>query len=459
MNPSRLPFVKAKGRKRRHNRFLVDRPAFKMVSGTTEDIDMPVPGDFPKDGTEERESGMIGRIGRPGIMLACAWLLGFALYCPMLCIPPMVHLIRGEFRATHEAVGILFSLPMIMLVALAIPGGLLADRIGNRRAVAIGAVVMAAGSLLRGASAGFGSLLAFTALYGVGYSIIYPNLPKLVSGWFPREKAGLATSVYATGITIGAAVPLAVTLPLVLPLFHTVRGTLFAWGLPAALGAVVWLIVGRDPSGEVHDPRPLRGMTAPRPSRSLWADKNMWLIAFLLFLNNVHFYTWSAWTPSLLMMKGATPQLASLIASSRGWASLPAMFLMPWFSYKVGLRKPFMWGSPLLLAVASAAALYMPVPWGWALMAVVGITLGGTFSMILALPLEMLPKESVGAASGMVLSIGYLGGIVGPWLTGRILDSTGSLDAALVVLIVMALIWVVAGLLIPETGARRLPRR
>ena len=92
-------------------------------------------------------------------------------------------------------------------------------------------------------------------------------------------------------------------------------------------------------------------------------------------------------------------------------------------------------------------------------MATVGITVGGTFSMILALPLEMLPKESVGAASGMVLSIGYLGGIVGPWLAGRVVDSTGSLDVALVVLIAMALIWAVAGFLMPETGTRPLSRK
>jgi CP family cyanate transporter-like MFS transporter len=371
----------------------------------------------------------------------------------------MVHLIRDEFHVTHEAVGILFSLPMIMLVALAIPGGLLADRIGSRKAVAIGAVVMALGSMLRGVATGFGSLFAFTVMYGVGYSIIYPNLPKLVSVWFPREKAGLATSVYATGITIGAALPLAVTLPLIFPLFHTVQGTFFVWGLPGALGAAVWLIVARDPPGPINGSQPAGRVTAPHPSHSLWRNKNIWLIALLLFLNNVHFYTWSAWTPSLLMMKGATPQLAGLIASSRGWASLPAMFLMPWFSYKVGLRKPFMWGSALLLAVASWAALSLPVPWGWPLMATVGITVGGTFSMILALPLEMLPKESVGAASGMVLSVGYIGGIAGPWLTGRILDSTGSLDAALVVLIATALIWVVIAFLIPETGTRPLSRR
>lgn len=76
--------------------------------------------------------------------------------------------------------------------------------------------------------------------------------------------------------------------------------------------------------------------------------------------------------------------------------------------------------------------------------------------MILALPLEILPRQSAGLASGMVISLGYIGALVGPWLTGRILDSTGSFDLALVALVVAAVAWAVAGsLLIPETGKKR----
>jgi cyanate permease len=87
-------------------------------------------------------------------------------------------------------------------------------------------------------------------------------------------------------------------------------------------------------------------------------------------------------------------------------------------------------------------------------MAFIGITVGGTFSMILALPVELVSKESVGVASGMVLSIGYLGGLVGPWLAGYIMDITGNLDLALVVLVGTAIIWTVIAFLIPETGSR-----
>ena len=129
----------------------------------------------------------------------------------------------------------------------------------------------------------------------------------------------------------------------------------------------------------------------------------------------------------------------------------------PWASYKVGLRKPFMWGSALLLAFASWSAIYIPAPLGWPLMVLVGIATSGTFAMILALPLELLPNEYAGMASGTVLSIGYVGGLVGPWLAGRIVDVTGSFDLALYILTGTAIVWALIGFLIPETGRRASP--
>ena len=74
--------------------------------------------------------------------------------------------------------------------------------------------------------------------------------------------------------------------------------------------------------------------------------------------------------------------------------------------------------------------------------------------MILALPVEMVSKESVGMASGMMLSIGYIGGLIGPWMAGRILDTTGTLNLALIILIGVAAVWAVIAFLIPETGSR-----
>ena len=373
----------------------------------------------------------------------------------MLGLPPIVHIAKQALHVGNEAMGILFSIPVAMLIAVAIPGGWLGDRIGARKAVAIAALVLAAGSLMRGLAESFTVLMAFTVLYGIGYSMLLPNLPKLMSIWFPREKVGVATGCYATGITVGSTAALALTLPVVFPLFHTIQGTFFFWGLPAAIAAILWLVLSTDPPASVHgsgDTRGTKGNLSQHPT--LWKNKNLWILALLLFFNDVHFYVWSAWTPSLLTMKGASPDLASFIASSRCWASLPAMFLMPWASHKVGLRKPFMWGSALLLMVATWITLYMPFQWGWALMAVVGIATSGTFAMLLALPIEMLPRTAVGTATGAILSVGYIGGLLGPWLTGRLVDMTGSFDYAVIGLAVVAGLWMIAGFLMPEAGEK-----
>lgn len=388
-------------------------------------------------------------------MLVCAWLLGFAMYAPMLCIPPIAHIIKEELGVSHAAVGLLFSMPVTVLIVLAIPSGFLADRLGTQKAVGIGAIVLAVGSLLRGSCHSFGCLLASTSLYGIGFSVIYPNLPKLVGNWFPREKVGLVTGIYSTGITTGGTIALAITLPLIFPMTKTIRGTFVIWSIPAVAAAILWWLVAKNPPAPIVSAIPAAaGSRAALPSYSLWRDKNMWFIALLLFFNDIHFYTWSGWSPALLMTKGASPDLASLIASSRGWAGFFVIFLMPWASYKVGLRKPFMWGSALLLAFASWVAVYIPVSMGWPLMLVVGVATSGTFSMILALPLELLPNEYVGKASGTVLSIGYLGGLVGPWFAGRVADVTANFDLALYMLAGTAVAWALIGVMIPETGRR-----
>jgi len=371
----------------------------------------------------------------------------------------MEHIIREELLISHAQVGLLFAIPVTVLVAVAIPSGFLADKFGIRKVVGIGATVMAVGSLMRGTFTSFSILFAYTCLYGIGFSLIYPNLPKLVSVWFPREKAGLATGIYATGIATAASLGLAITLPVIFPITNTIRGTFILWSIPAIVSAILWWILAKEPPPPQSSAQSQQTTRGNEPFKSVWKTKVIWLVALMLFFNNIHFYTWTGWSPVLFIMKGAPPHLAALIASVMGWITLPIIFLMPWASYKVGLRKPFIWVSAIILAVVSCSAIYISLPLSWPLMVFVGITVSGTFSMILALPVEMMPTESVGMASGMVLSVGYIGGLVGPWLAGYIVDVTGTLDLALVLLSGAAVVWACLALLVPETGSMTKPQK
>lgn len=375
----------------------------------------------------------------------------------MASIPPMEYILKEELLVTHAQISLLFTIPLIMLVALSIPGGLLADRIGIRKAAGIGAIIIVVGSLLRGTATDFSSLLAFTFIYGTGFGLVFPSLPKLVSVWVPREKAGVATGIFSAGMAVGVALPVAITVPVIFPMTNTFQGTFFIWAIPTIVATILWWILVKNSPHRSTSDEPLSQSNVP--FRQVLQNKNLWLVAILLLLNNFFMWTWVGWTPALMTQKGATPDLAALIASVSMWVVIPSVFLIPRLSYKLGVRKPFIWIPSFVLAFVSLGAIFISVPMGWVLMTLAGIANGARFVTIMALPVEMMPKETVGIASGLIISIGYIGGVIGPLIAGHLFDLTGSLDLPLLVLIGVSVATGSIALKIPKTGSKPKPEK
>ncbi len=272
--------------------------------------------------------------GTPLPILISACLLGFVLWIPLFVVPPMEHILREELLLTYTQTGFLLSVPVIMLVALAIPGGIVADRIGVRKAAGIGVILIAVGSTLRGTATDFNTLLAFTFIYGAGLGWAYPNLPKLVSLWFPREKAGIATGIYTAAFYVGGSLALGITLPLIFPKTNTFQGTLFIWSIPTIVAAALWWILVKEPPSQSAQPRQVS--IEDKPTYQVWRNKSLWLVAILFSIHNFFFFNWSGWAPALMMERGAPPDLAALIASLFLWVGIPSVLLAPRLSNKVG---------------------------------------------------------------------------------------------------------------------------
>jgi cyanate permease len=386
------------------------------------------------------------------VILVCAWLMGFSLETPLFCVPPVMHIITEELQLSYAQSGFIYSVPLIILAAIAMPSGALADRIGIRKAAGIGVIVIAAGSLLRGTATDFWTLLVFTCLYGVGLGLVLPNLPKLVGSWFPPQRVGFITGLYTTGIVFGIALSVAITLPVVFPITNSFQGVFYIWSIPAIVAAILWWIF-------IKEPVPGRGQSEPtsevkRSSYRIWSSGALWLVAILFFIINYVTFAWLGWAPQLMMAKGAAPALAALMASVMPWVSIPLTFIAPWASDRVGSRKLFLWPSYVLFALALVGAIYVPLSLGWVVVVLVGLAAGAQLPIILSLIPDLVPAEGVGRASGMVMSIGYIGGLAGPWLGGYILDITGTLDLNLIILAVLSAVGAYLAIRLPETGAK-----
>lgn len=344
--------------------------------------------------------------------------------------------------------------PALMVVAMAIPAGIVGDRIGVRKAVGIGLIVMVAGAVTRGMVNSYAGLLASMFVFGGGFAWTFTNLPKIVSTFAGRVKAVVTMGLMNSGMPVGTALGMALTIPVVLPIMHSYQGTFLVWSIPTVVAAVMWWVIVREPEPSellVGLPKPVKTQAS---FRTVIRNRNVVLISVMMFLHQFFMWSWTGWAPTLLLLKGASPSLSGLIASVTIWVIIPTFLLMPRLSYRLGLRKPFLWIPSVVLALITWLSTQASVFASWFIMALAGLAAATRFTTLFTLPIEIMPSEDVGTTSGIMLSLGYAGGVIGPIVGGGILDSSQSLDTMLLILVFASLATALVSLKIPETGAK-----
>jgi MFS family permease len=125
---------------------------------------------------------------------------------------PELHTHRGVPLATA---GLLASTTTVGMVIALVAWGALADRFGERLVISSGlglAAIAAAGAALFGAN--FGVLAAFLVLGGIAAASSSPASGRLIVGWFPRNRRGLAMGIRQMSQPLGVAIAALVVPPL-----------------------------------------------------------------------------------------------------------------------------------------------------------------------------------------------------------------------------------------------------
>ena len=83
--------------------------------------------------------------------------------------------------------------------------GRMLDRLGTRTGLSIGVAFYSVAALLTSLATGLWSFSAFRFLLGAGESANWPGATKAVSEWFPRKESGWAVALFDSGSSIGGA--------------------------------------------------------------------------------------------------------------------------------------------------------------------------------------------------------------------------------------------------------------
>lgn len=387
--------------------------------------------------------------------LAVAVFLNFCTWAILFSIPPMETLISRDLLISHFQTSLLFTSPIIMIALIAIPAGIIADRVGIKKVIGIGAIIALIGTLLRLTTTNYIDLLTFSLIFGLGMGLTFANLPKLArSCSMPKQTILVMGVLNAFGVLSGVGIGLAITVPLLYPLTNSYQGVFYFWSIPLLVATFLWwFMVGEPPCPDGEEEQ--EKITYHEIKQTL-NSKILWLLAFLLFLHNFFFYTWSAWLPTYLLDKGLSLSFTGLITSVMLWVGVPTVIIVPMLSSGANIsRKLFIWIPSLIFAFLAVGILYASQFFIFFLMIIAGIINILRFNTLLTLPVEIMPKKHAGTASGLVVSIGYLGAVVGPIIAGKILDITGTLQSVFIILAVLSVITMAFALLIPSTSKRK----
>jgi MFS family permease len=326
-----------------------------------------------------------------------------------------------HFQMSYAALGTLIGLYLLPGVAVAVPGGMLAQRFGDKNIVCIGLAAMAFGGALMGAAGGTTTLSAGRIISGAGAVLLNVLVTKMVTDWFQGREIVTALGILITSWPLGIAIAL-VVLPALTHAYPWPATMYVTAAVCAAALALVAAFYRAPMSGRTSEPASTANLNA--------REFGLATLAGLVWtFYNIGFIVVLAFGPEFLIAAGHDAAAASAVVSTVSWVIIPALPLGAWLSERIGrpdvtMIACFVLATLTIWFVASAGPSILPF-------VAMGLLFGPPGGLIMALPGEAARTERRAIVMGIYFTCYYAGMGVLPALAGYARDVTGNAAAPL----------------------------
>ncbi|MDP1930156.1 MAG: MFS transporter [Gammaproteobacteria bacterium] len=311
-------------------------------------------------------------------------------------------------------------------LTLVLPAGMLASRYGARRAILLGLCLGIAGFSGLAMASSYPTLLVLMVMLGAATAFAYTPLISLLGSWFPERRGtviGFANSGVGSGMLLaGAVVPL-----LTGEGSDPDTGWRFVWalfGLSAVLCAVVCAIVFKDP------PRPAQNDSVGKVPRvrinSVYRNPHVVTVGLVYAVVGVTYIVQSIFMYSFALNAGISPVAAGRLVALMGILAIFAGPLWGWGSDLMGHGRALMICMCMCLIGTAAPVLRPTLPAFTLHYLLLGISVTGLFTAILASATRTVSREHAAVAVSFVTLFFAFGQLVGPALAGLLLEATGN---------------------------------
>ena len=353
-------------------------------------------------------------------VLAILFVVRLTMAFQFQSVAAVAPLLGQAFGVGLADVGLLIGLYLAPGMALALPGGAIGDRFGDKRTVLAALLLMLIGGLAMAQSTSWSVQIAGRLIGGAGGVMLNVQMTKIVADWFAGKEIATAMAIFVNSWPAGIALSL-LTLPLI--------GT--AYGIGAVYLAVVALIAIALTLFATAYRAPANVVTTAATSAPLDRKAVIAVITAGLIwgLYNVGFAMIFSFGPSLLVERGWSISAAGSTVSIGLWLAVVAVPLGGFLADRSG--------RPAVLLVAGcvvSALLMVALPRSDAVIPILialGLICGQPAGPILSLPARVLRPETRAIGMGIFYTLYYATMMLGPVVAGGCAKWTGSAAAAL----------------------------
>jgi MFS family permease len=351
-------------------------------------------------------------------------------------------LLQREWHISSSTLGALFSAFFWTYTTMQFFSGWLTDRLGASFVMGLGYLVWSVATVITGLVPGFAWLFVLRLMLGMGESVMFPASSKMLAEHLPEEARGFANGVICAGQKCGPAVGTVVGG--LLMAHYGWRSAFIVVGLVSLLWVPAWMRWGAH-RGYARSSSKARGPNTV----DILRQRAFWGITFAAFCTVYEIYFLTIWLPLYLVnevhlsMKamaytaGAFFLVEAAAALITGWV---ADRLMRRGRTPSMVRKPIM-AMGTVIAAAGLACCAAGGAQGYLWSLPITALGGGMFnSGIFAFSQTLAGPLAAGRWVGLQNGLSNFAGIIGPAVTGLLLDRTGSFAAPLVVTAVVTLI-------------------
>ena len=336
-------------------------------------------------------------------------------------LPPLKGQIQEELAISETQYTQAFTAAMLPGLCLSLVAGVLIDRFGYRKMIALALIISTLGAAGRVFfSSAFPSICASPYAYyafvfamvltGIAPTFVQSNNAKIMSDYVPPEKLSFALGVVMLGGSAANFLGTSTT-----HLYPSTAAAYVASGILGVVAIVLWLLCLRGKKTETKTVEVKPQVTMGAALKSVVRSPNVWRIGLCMFFVETAFMSITSTGPAALSSLGYEPGTAGLLAAL----------------LSVGSPIGNMFGSPLIIRsgkpklclfiIFAVTAVVFPLCWaadsiflcGLAFF-LMGLCFGCGLITIASLPIRLpeIGQKYAGTAGGLINTMEMAGGFL-----------------------------------------------